>query len=256
MAETIDQTLETLKQQAIEYVRLQLGDGIIDLELDAEHYESAYQRALGVYRQRATNAFEESYTFLKLADDVNVYTLPQEIQTVRQVFRRTIGWDNGGEGSAFEPFSSAALNTYLLNGNVMGGLATYDFYSQYVELTARMFGGYLNYTFNNATKQLTLMRDIKGSGEVVLLWCYNLRPEAQLLTDFSTSQWVKDYMIGSCKVMIGEAREKFATIAGPSGGTALDGAQMKSEGNAIMDAKVEELKNYVDGSQPLTWVIG
>ena len=61
---------------------------------------------------------------------------------------------NGGEGTAFEPFSAAALNTYLLNGNQMGGLATFDFYSQYVELTAKMFGGFLNYNFNNATKQL------------------------------------------------------------------------------------------------------
>ena len=80
---------------------------------------------------------------------------------------------NGGEGTAFEPFSAAALNTYLLNGNQMGGLATYDFYAQYVELTAKMFGGFLNYNYNSATKQLTLMRDIKGSGEAVLLWCYN-----------------------------------------------------------------------------------
>ena len=62
--------------------------------------------------------------------------------------------------------------------------------------------------------------------------------------------------MATAKLIIGEAREKFATIAGPQGGTALNGAQMKAEGNAIMDAKVEELKNYVDGSQPLTWVIG
>ena len=64
---TLDQTLETLKQEAIDYVKLQLGDGIIDLELDADHYEGAYQRALGTYRQRAENAFEESYNFSKIA---------------------------------------------------------------------------------------------------------------------------------------------------------------------------------------------
>ena len=57
------------------------------------------------------------------------------------------------------------------------------------------------------------MRDIKGEGETVLLWCYNLRPEVQLLTDFSTVQWIRDYMVGNCKLIIGEAREKFATIA-------------------------------------------
>jgi hypothetical protein len=31
---------------------------------------------------------------------------------------------------------------------------------------------------------------------------------------------------------------------------------MKGEAQAQMDIKIEELKNYVDGSQPLTWVIG
>jgi hypothetical protein len=31
---------------------------------------------------------------------------------------------------------------------------------------------------------------------------------------------------------------------------------MKAEAQASMDKLVEELKNYVDGSQPLSWVIG
>jgi len=249
-------TLDTLKSQAIDYVKLQLGDGMIDLELDPEHYEAAYQKTLGTYRQRASNAFEESYAFLEIVEDQNVYTLPQEVQSVRQVFRRTVGNMQGPQASSFDPFGASMLNTYLLNYNQAGGLATYDFYSQYVEQAARMFGGYVNYTFNPATKQLQLIRDPRGSGETILLWTYNLRPEIQLLTDYSTSQWVKDYMIGACKVMIGEAREKFATIAGPQGGTALNGASMKAEGQSIMDSKVEDLKNYVDGSQPYGFVIG
>ena len=143
-----------------------------------------------------------------------------------------------------------------MNFNVSGGLATYDFYNQYVELSARMFGGYMNYTWNPVTKKLQLIRDPKGSGEVVLLWTYNLKPEITLMQDYQIGQWLRDYMVGAAKYIIGEAREKFASIAGPQGGTALNGAAMKSEGQAIMDAKVEELKNYVDGSQPLTWVIG
>ena len=249
-------TLDILKQDAIAYVKLQLGDGMIDLELDPEHYESAYTKALGVYRQRATNAYEESYNFLEIKEEVNVYTLPQEVQSVRQIFRRTIGNIQGPYSSSFDPFSSASLNTYLLNYNYAGGLATYDFYTQYVEQAARMFGGFVNYTFNPATKQLQIVRNPRGEGEVFLLWTFNLRPEIQLLSDYMTSQWIKDYMIGNCKLMIGEAREKFATIAGPQGGTALNGASMKAEGQQIMDSKIEELKNYVDGSQPLTWVIG
>jgi hypothetical protein len=77
-----------------------------------------------------------------------------------------------------------------------------------------------------------------------------------LLSDHQIQQWIKDYMVANCKMIIGEAREKFATIAGPQGGGSLNGAAMKSEAKTEMDGLLEQLKMYVDGSQPLTWVIG
>jgi len=248
--------LTTLKNNLFEYVRLQLGSQIIDIELDPAHFEAAYQRTLGVYRQRAQNAYEESYSFMQLLDNVNEYTLPQEVTQVRQIFRRTIGVTGTG-GQSFDPFGAATLNVYMLNfNNASGSLATYDFYQQYVELAARMFGGYINYTWNPVTKKLQLIRDPRGSGETVLLWTYNLRPEIVLLSDYQISQWIRDYMVGASKYIIGEAREKFSTLAGPQGGGSLNGAAMKSEGQAIMDRCLEDLKFYVDGSQPLTVIIG
>ena len=252
----LNDSLDPLKKQLIEYVQLQLADQIIDIELDPSHYEAAYQKTLGTYRQRAQNAYEESYSFMLLLDNVNEYFLPQEVIQVRQIFRRTIGITGSG-GYSFDPFGAATLNVYLLNFNqAQGGLATYDFYQQYVELAARMFGGYINYTWNPVTKRLQIIRDPRGSGETVLLWTYNLRPEITLLSDFQISQWFRDYMVGAAKYIIGEAREKFQTIAGPQGGGSLNGAQMKSEGQAMMDKGIEDLKLYVDGSQPLTFVIG
>ena len=252
----VESTLQTLKQNLIEYVQLQLANQIIDLELDAEHYEAAYQKTIGTYRQRAQNAYEESYTFMELVNNVNIYTLPQEVIQVRQIFRRTFGDSTGPFASNFDPFSQASMNVYLMNFNVAGGLATYDFYSQYVELAGRMFGAYMNYTYNPVTKKLQLIRDPKGTGENVLLWTYNLKPEFNLLSDYQISQWIKDYMVAKCKMIIGEAREKFATIAGPQGGGSLNGSAMKAEAQAQMDVQIEQLKNYVDGSQPITWVIG
>ena len=251
-----ESTLDTLKQNLIEYVRLQLGDQIVDIELDAEHFEAAYQKTIGTYRQRAQGAYEESYSFLELVKDVSIYTLPQEVIQVRQIFRRTFGDSTGPFASNFDPFTQASMNVYLMNFNVAGGLATYDFYTQYVELAARMFGGYVNYTWNPVTKKIQLMRDWKGTGENVLLWTYNLKPEINLLSDFQISQWIKDYMVANCKYIIGEAREKFGTIAGPQGGGTLNGTAMKSEAQTQMDGLIEQLKAYVDGSQPLTWVIG
>lgn len=249
-------TLSTLKQNLIDYVKFQLGDQIIDLELDPAHYEAAYQKTLGTYRQRAQNAYEESYSFLELVQDVSIYTLPQEVINVRQVFRRTFGNSQGQYATNFDPFTQASLNVYLMNFNVAGGLATYDFYTQYVELAGRMFGAYVVFTWNPVTKKLQMMRDWRGSGEQVLLWTDNLKPEVNLLSDFQISQWIRDYMTANCKYIIGEAREKFSTIAGPQGGGSLNGTAMKGEAQVQMDNLIVQLTNYVDGSQPITWVIG
>lgn len=143
-----------------------------------------------------------------------------------------------------------------MNFNVAGGLATYDFYSQYVKLAGRMFGAFMNYTFNPVTKKLQLIRDPKGTGESVLLWTYNFKPEFNLLSDPQISQWIRNYMTGNAKLIIGEAREKFATIAGPQSGSSLNGAAMKSEGQAMMDQGLKDLTNFIDGSQPLYWITG
>jgi hypothetical protein len=55
---------------------------------------------------------------------------------------------------------------------------------------------------------------------------------------------------------LGEAREKFASIAGPGGGTTLNGSALKSEAKEMQATLLEDLKRYVDYSQPLTWVQG
>ena len=248
--------LEELKQALFENVRLRLGGDIIDLELDPQHYEAAYNYAIKIYRQRAQNATQESYTLMTVIKNVDTYTLPQEFINVRSLFRRTVGLETGPSSASFDPFSSAILNTYLLNYNYTGGLATYDFYAGYVELTARMFGGYLTYTFDPVTKVLRITRDFKGSGERILIWADIQRPEAVLIQDPGAGVWIGDFILAILKGIIGEAREKFATIAGPGGGTSLNGAAMKAESKEAQAQLLEQLKNYVDYSQPLTWVQG
>ena len=249
-------TLDELKQLMFRNIALRLGDGIIDLELDPDHYEAAYNYAIKIYRQRAQNATAESYVMMTVIKNVDTYTLPEQIINVRSIFRRTIGLETGPGSSSFDPFSSAILNTYLLNYNYAGGMATYDFYAGYIELAARMFGGYVTYTFDPVTKVLRIVRDPKATGERVLLWCDVQRPEEVLIQDPGAGVWIADFILSTLKIIIGEAREKFQNIAGPQGGSSLNGTQMKTEAKADMDALVLQLVNYVDGSQPLTWVIG
>ena len=62
-----------------------------------------------------------------------------------------------------------------------------------------------------------------------------------MLKDYLASQWLKDYTLASCKYMLGEARSKFATIAGPGGGSTLNGDALKAEAQA----EIEKLENDV-----------
>tara|TARA_E500000081_G_scaffold137123_1_gene151536 strand:+ start:4924 stop:5682 length:759 start_codon:yes stop_codon:yes gene_type:complete len=235
-------TLTTAKQNVYDYVNASLGGGMIDVELDPIHYETALNKALGKFRQRSDNSVEESYLFLTCVEDQNEYTLPNEVIEVRKLFRRSIGSRTGGGdgGSLFEPFNMAYTNTYLLSGSKMGGLATYDLFSQHQELVGRMFGSFIEFKWNTTTKKLTLLQRPAASEEI-LLYAYNYRPDEQLLSDYLASQWLKDYTLAVCKYMLGEARSKFATIAGPAGGSTLNGDALKAEAQA----EIEKLENDV-----------
>jgi len=189
--------------------------------------------------------------------DQNEYTLPQEVTEVRKLFRRSIGSRSGGGdgGTLFEPFNMAYTNTYLLSSSNMGGLATYDMFSQYQELVGRMFGSFIEFNWNTTTKKLTLLQRPRAE-ETLLLYVYNHRPDSELLNDYLGKQWIKDYTLASCKYMLGEARSKFATIAGPQGGSTLNGDALKAEAQAEMEKLEEELKTQVAGGVGYGFTIG
>jgi hypothetical protein len=234
-----------------------LGAGMVDVELDPSHYNTAIDRSLAKFRQRSSNGVEESYGFLTINVDVNEYYLPKEVMNVRQLFRRSIGSRSGGGegGTLFEPFNLAYSNTYLLASSNMGGLATYYAFASYQKQVGKMFGSDINFTFNKTTKLLTIMQRPRAEEEV-LLWLYNYRPDFNLLQDPYAGQWLKDYSLATCKMMLGEAREKFASIASPQGSTQLNGAALKGEAKAELEALELELINYKEGGTPLTFVIG
>jgi hypothetical protein len=324
--------LATQKQQIFDYVHSMLGGGMVDVELDPVHYETALTKALTTYRQRSDNAVEESYIFLELIPDQNEYTLANEIVEVRKLFRRSIGsrpstsasggpiysttiistdsqqvfnvnynlaivqsivvtingtvttdystddasrtitfntalatgdvvniklYDSGenGGGSLFDPFSLAYTNAYLLSSSNMGGLATYDMFSQYQELVGRMFGSFIEFKWNSTNKKLTILQRPRAD-ENVMMYCYNYRPDTELLRDYLAIQWIKDYTLAGCKYMLGEARSKFATIAGPQGGSALNGETLKAEAQAELEKLQSDLSLQVGGGVGYGFTIG
>ena len=51
-------TTESYRKPVVDYIKAMLGDGMIDLELDPIHYDTAIDRAFAKYRQKSSNAVE------------------------------------------------------------------------------------------------------------------------------------------------------------------------------------------------------
>lgn len=241
-----------------DYVRTMLGDGMVDVELDPKHLEIALDRSINRYRQRSSNAVEESYMFLELVQDQNEYRLPNEVVEVQSVFRRSIGSRSGmgAGGTLFEPFNLAYTNSYLLSGSMMGGLATYELFAGYQKLVGKMFGSYIEFKWKPTSHILTILQRPFAQGEQILIRCYNYRPDFVLLQDIYAKQWLRDYTLAVSKLMLGEARSKFGSIAGPGSPITLNGAALMAAGKEELVALDKEIDLNTAGGTPLTFVIG
>ena len=246
----------TGRQKLLDDVFLMMGGGLVTRELTPQHYQLALDLALDRYRQRSSNAVEDSVGFLELQPEQDEYILPQEVMAVQQIFRRGSGGQTTGGGSSLDPFALAYNNLYLLQASGQGGLTTFDLFAEYQETVGRMFGANLDYSYNPTSKKLRVVRRIL-TPETVALRLFNYRPEETLFQDQFARPWIRDWTEAYCQKMLGEAYSKFAQIAGPQGGSTLNGADLIARAQATFDRLEMEVKTQVDGQDSgYTWIIG
>ena len=243
------------RQDLIRDLQLRLADGIVDVELDREHYDSAIDQGLNKYRQLSSGSVEESVIFIQTQNGVTEYTLPNEVIEVRRLYRRGVG-TNSGTGSDFDPFDVAFNNMYLLNAGQIGGIATFDAFSQYKETIGRVFGSEYNFLWNRNTKQLKILRNVKAAEEVAV-GVYNFVPEQTLLGDVYAGKWLADYALASSKFMLGEARSKYmGGLPGAGGAITLNGEQLKAEAAGEIEQLHASVHLMEEGNTPLGFIIG
>tara|TARA_Y100000389_G_scaffold75314_2_gene71947 strand:- start:16295 stop:17044 length:750 start_codon:yes stop_codon:yes gene_type:complete len=243
-----------VRNDVIKEVRLLLGDGMVDIELDPDHYDLAVDVALSKIRQRSENAVEEDFYAMELKKDVDEYTLPAEIVEVKKIHHRSFGHGISG-GVDMDPFELAYANSYFFLNNHIGGLATFEAFAQYRESLNRVAATDIQYIWNPTTNKIKLLRRMRAD-EMVLMHVHLERPEEQLLVDPYLKSWMRDYTLAYCKKMLGEARSKFSSLPGAQGGVSLNGTEMKNEADVLIDKLEQDLSTYIDGSSPLGFVIG
>ncbi|MDA8897723.1 hypothetical protein N9I83_01690 [bacterium] len=243
------------REDLVREMQLRLADDIVDVELDRDHYDVAIDSAMKKYRQLSAGAVEESVIFIQTQINVTEYTLPNEVMEVRRLYRRGVG-SNSGTGSNFDPFDVAFNNMYLLNAGQIGGLATFDAFSQYKETIGRIFGSEYNFLWNRNTKQLKILRNV-STDEEVAVGVYNFIPEKLLLGDIYAGKWLGDFALAQSKLILGEARSKYmGGIPGAGGNIVLNGEAMKQEAQAEMEMLIQSVHNMEEGNLPLGFVIG
>ena len=141
---------------------------------------------------------------------------------------------------------------------MLGGIATYYLFSSYQELVGKMFGAFIEFQWIPSKHLLRILQRPFVDGETLLLRCQNYRPDFMLLTDIYAKQWLRDYSLANCKLMLGEARSKFGAIAGPTGSGQLNGTALLQAAVGELEKLEKELETFISGSggSLYTFVIG
>jgi hypothetical protein len=236
-------------------IELMLGSQMVDVELDVEHIDLAITIGIEKLRQQSDGSMLEKDIFLHITRDIVEYTLPEEVQEVRRLYRRGVGaYTNGGVN--FDPVDAAFYNIYLLQPNRSGGLATWDMYNGYLETAERVFASQLNFTWDVNAHKLTIIRRPTADEEVSVR-VYARKSELDIINDPYTGPWLRSYATAKAKYALGEARDKFPSgFPGPNGNVMLNGATLKQESQVEIDKLEKELLNMVASGDGYGFIIG
>lgn len=242
-------------------VLIRLGDTMIDVELSPQQIQKCIDLAFAKLKQQGDAFVEESLVLLTLKKNQKEYILPDEIIEIQQIYRRNYGRTYGSTGGQnIDPFQMAWTNVYMagaINGVRTGGLVTYELHNDYLKTAGKMFGMYMNYTFNENTHKLILAENPRADDEVILLHSYVDKPEYELIQDRYAGLWIENWTLAEAKEILGTIRNRFGNLPGPNDTVVQDGAELKQEAKTMKEELTKDLMNFVPGGDiPLMPFLG
>lgn len=228
---------------------VKLGGTSIEVELEDDDYNVAFDDALRIYRTYSTNSIEFGFHFMQFQAGQQKYKVPEQIDSIRQIRRlRTALLVGGGQG--FEPFAAAFFQQTLRHRDgTFPGLVNYEALTQFHEQVGRMFGEHIMFEFNEGKSELTIWKNIKAE-EDVILECSAVKSIDELLKDSAAYNWLSKYTEAGLRRILGEKYSKAATFPGAQGGTVLKGSDLISSSDEMKEKLEDDLLNYADGGEP------
>lgn len=219
--------------RVINVIKAQLGYPALCVELSEEQFNVALDNALDTYRQLSIGAYERRFFIFQLNPNQVIYHLnspadrTDAIVQVMKVHRMNL-YGVTGSGPDNTWGQAWAQQWYNMGGNA-GDLLSVHLVHSWSEEYQKVFAGDIPFTWNEARRELGLLRTIR-SAEKVVLEVELERSEQELLLDRWCKQFLQNWALAECKEYLGMIRSKYSSgTPGAAGTITLNGETMLAE---------------------------
>jgi hypothetical protein len=241
----------------IEYCLRQLGDPVIEINVDPDQLEDAVDNAIQFYQDFHSDATLKTYLkHLVTATDVsNEYIpIPDNIIYVQRLFPISNSFSDAM--NFFDIKYQMMLNDIADMQNFAGDLAYYDHLQQYLQLLDMKLNGTPIVNFSRRMGRLYIHgdfqdRDIKEGDYLVAEVMQTIDPDTH--TSIYDDRMLKQYTTALIKKQWGANLIKFEGMQLP-GGVTLNGRQIFED--AIADVERIEEKMRLEYEEPFDFYVG
>lgn len=234
------------RREIANYILSQLGYPKIQVELTKRHVDEAIDDALETLRMRTSAAYTRSYMAMDIYPDVQVYefsnktTGANRVVRVLKVLRTRYG--RIGAYSYEDTFGSAMIQQLYYAGSF--DLLSYHLLSSYNELINMVFANDVTFNWNEYSRTLHIQQVLRNK-ERCLVEVELEKTEQELLVDRNLRSWLKKYTLGKCLLTLARIRGKFGSLPGAGGGIALNGQDLQTEGNSLIEECIADIDNMI-----------
>lgn len=224
-------------------LKRKLGWPVVCVELKQEHFDIAIGNALSHIRRYSEAAYSAKYYLQRLTTDQRKYYLnspevgSNKIVEIIKINRLSgLGISQLGNNGLY---AQAFLQSIYQYGTF--DLVTLYNLTEFSKAFDRIFAGDLSFHWNEATRELYILNQLKYD-EFVVMECAAEKTDAELIFGRYTQDWIEDWAFAECCMALGLMRSKFATLPGP-GGIVMNGAELIAMAQTDMADLVRQCKD-------------
>jgi len=240
----------------INVLKHQLGYPQTCVELAEEQFQIAVDNALETFRQRADNAYAHRYISITLKRGQAVYYLndprnkTDKIVSVLKIHRvNMMGLTNLSAESGM--YAQVFFNQLFQGGMV--DMTAIHLFHQMSEQFEKIFAGNLAFTWDEASRQLMVLRNLTNNEERVVLEVAIERTEQELLLDRWCKQWLQAWAESEMLEMLGLIRTRYGTLPGPNGGITMNGDTLLNMASEKQTELLRQLNDFEVGNGGVGW---